>query len=42
MNALVCLQITLSTEGFITYITGKWSPPIMYALMFLQTTLLPE
>jgi hypothetical protein len=42
MHALMSLQITLIAERFITNITGKWPLPSMYAMMFPQTTLLPE
>jgi hypothetical protein len=42
MLALMFLQTTLLTEGFITYITQKWALPTMNALMCLQMYMLPE
>jgi hypothetical protein len=34
--------MSLLTERLIAYVTAKWPLPIMYALMFLETTLLTE
>jgi hypothetical protein len=42
MHALMFLQTTLLTEGFITYIAQKWPLPTMNALMRLQMNMLPE
>jgi hypothetical protein len=42
MYALMWLQIALTTEKLITYITAKWSFPGVYELMCFQVAMAPE
>jgi hypothetical protein len=42
MYLLIFLQITPLLERLATQVTGEWSLPTMYHLMYLQSTLLNE
>jgi hypothetical protein len=42
MYELMCLQIILCAERFVTHITGIWTLFTMYALMCLQMNALIE
>jgi hypothetical protein len=42
MYAEMCLQMALPAESIITHLAAKWPLTTMYALMFLQITLLTE
>ncbi|KDR12269.1 Angio-associated migratory cell protein [Zootermopsis nevadensis] len=42
LSPLMCLQMTLLSEWFVTYITGKWPFSTVCTLMSLQITLINE